>query len=354
MLNKGIQVEEIEECFLCQSKGTPLYRGLRDLCFDVPGVWSLLRCPGDGLVWLNPRPTVNDIRRVYTATYYTHAVSEEQRRPRLAALRRKIKRGLLGTAFGYRELLNGPVVLWLGRVSSLFPPFKEFVGVQIMYLKGTDRGKLLDVGCGSGQFLVGMRELGWDVLGVEPDPEAARIAKERFGLPVIVAPLEEAGPPNNSFDAITMSHVVEHVHDPIAILRECARLLKPGGKLVVITPNIASLGHRLFRTAWRGLEPPRHLNLFSPRTLHACAERAGLKIARLDTRAFMAKLIWWCSRLIQRDGVLPGGSPTRISFGLQLEGLAFRLVESGLHPFLPLLGEEVVMVAFVGKSEEAK
>lgn len=354
MLNEAIQVEEIEECFLCRSKGTPLYRGLRDLCFNVPGLWSLLRCPGDGLVWLNPRPTVNDIGRVYPPTYFTHTVSEEQPRRRLAALRRKIRCGLLGTAFGYRELLNGPVVTWLGRVSSLFPPFKEFVGAPIMYLKGTHRGKLLDVGCGSGEFLVKMRELGWDVLGVEPDPEAARVTRERFGLPVIVAPLEEAGLLNNSFDAITMHHVIEHVHDPIAILRECARLLKPGGKLVVITPNIASLGHQLFQTAWYGLDPPRHLNLFSPRTLHTCSERAGLKIARLDTRAFLAKGVWYGSRLIQRDGVRPGGSPTGISFGLQLEGLAFRLIESALHPFLPLLGEEVVTVAFVEKSDEAK
>lgn len=192
-----------------------------------------------------------------------------------------------------------------------------------------------------------MRELGWEVIGVEPDGQAVKVAQERFGLSVHEGTLEEVGFPDDNFDAITMNHVIEHVWDPIDTLRECRRVLKPGGKLVVITPNIESLGHRLFREAYLHLDPPRHLYLFSPRTLRICAEQAGLRVLQLRTTARSARWMWAASRLIRRNGMLPGGSPTKINWRLRLEGLAFQVVEHWLR-FVKEMGEEIVMVASKG------
>lgn len=94
------------------------------------------------------------------------------------------------------------------------------------------------------------RCVNWDeVMGVEPDQEAVRIAREQFRLEIFQGTLEEARFPDDNFDAITLNHVIEHVTDPISLLTECRRILKPVGKLVVVTPNIWSPGARLFGKA---------------------------------------------------------------------------------------------------------
>ncbi len=100
---------------------------------------------------------------------------------------------------------------------------------------------------------------------MEIDQDAVTIARS-LGLEVRCGSLEEQGYPAESFDAVTLCHVVEHLSDPRATIDECFRILKPSGRLVVATPNSDSLSRRLFGKDWRGLEPPRHLMVFSPRT----------------------------------------------------------------------------------------
>jgi SAM-dependent methyltransferase len=144
-----------------------------------------------------------------------------------------------------------------------------------MYLDDMPPGRLLDVGCGNGQFLALMQNEGWDVEGQEVDPVAAELALKNHGVKIRVGRLEDIGYADDLFDAVVMSHVIEHVHGPIEILRECRRILKPGGCIVVITPNLQSLGHWYFRSCHMGLDPPRHLYLFTQRTLQNIARKAG-------------------------------------------------------------------------------
>src|SRR5206468_4239492 len=134
---------------------------------------------------------------------------------------------------------------------------------SVFYLPSMRDGRLLEIGVGSGQMLAAMRTHGWQVEGVDLDPAAVRNAQAK-GLPVKLGTLEEQNYPDCSFDAIVMSHVIEHVPAPVSFLNECRRVLKPHGRLVLITPNSDSLGHRLYDRNWRGLEPPRHLHIFNP------------------------------------------------------------------------------------------
>jgi 2-polyprenyl-3-methyl-5-hydroxy-6-metoxy-1,4-benzoquinol methylase len=304
-----------------------------------------MHCPNCDFAWLNPQPLPEDIGKLY-AEYYTHQVQGSTNK-RLACLRKTVKASILRAGFGYA--IDGANGL-LGWTLSPVGPLKDIVGGSVMWLKADERGRLLDVGCGNGQFLAQMQKLGWEVMGVELDPEAVRIAEERFGLRVFQGTLEEARLPDGSFDTVTMNHVIEHVPNPIGLLAECRRILRPGGKLVVVTPNIESLGHRLFREAWRGLEVPRHLYIFSPRALQECAERAGLKVLKLWTTARSALWMWAASRLIRRNGILPGGSPQRLGLWLKLEGLAFWAIAYGLCA-LREAGEEIVLMA--SKGDEA-
>jgi len=340
-INEGIRAEEVRFCLLFDSEGVLLYQDLRDRLYGAKGIWSLMRFPKCGLVWLNPRLIPEDIGKPYT-TYFTHSVSNQT--PKFSTLRRLIRNSILATQLGYTELANVSLQKTLGMVLSWIGPIREMVELGVMFLNGQKRGKLLDVGCGSGAFLVKMKELGWDVVGVEPDRLAVKVAREHFGLSVYEGVLEEVGLPENEFDAITMNHVIEHLYDPIATFKECRRVLKPGGRLVAITPNIESLGARLFGEVWRGWEIPRHLYPFSPSTLQTLAEKAGLKVSHARTAARSARWMYAASYLIRRNGTLPGGSPQELGLRLRLGGLAFQVMEHGPCAFGDV-GEELVMVA---------
>ena len=339
----GVRVLPARSCALCGADGGMLYGPLRDTMFDAPGTWSLLRCGECGFTWLNPRPLASDIGLLYRQ-YHTHAPqpSWNQNRGRWRDWAKDI---VLANAFGYEDRVRSTGGRILGRALSWLQPLRELVGATIMWLDASSRGRLLDVGCGSGSFLKKMQDLGWEASGIEPDLAAARVAREHYGLDVVCGTLEETSLPARQYDVVTLSHVIEHLPDPIATLRECGRVLADTGLLVVATPNVNSFGRRLFRTAWRGLEVPRHLQLFSVPTLVECAHRAGLHVQEARTSANSARWMFAASRLIARDGSLAGGvPPAQLPARIRLQGWMFWVLEWALGWFSPV-GEEIVLIA---------
>ncbi len=177
--NEEIYVENIETCLLCGAKGVPLYQEMRDRLYGAAGIWSCFRCPEDNHVWLSPRPVIKDIAKVY-ANYYTHNLANG-RRSILVSLKGKVEFTLLRTKFGYDSLSVEKSSRLRKGIIGLLPMAEEIAGLSIMWLNAYPSGKLLDVGCGNGNFLTLMLRLGWDVSGVEPDAKAAMIAKELTG-----------------------------------------------------------------------------------------------------------------------------------------------------------------------------
>lgn len=337
--NEGIQVNEAHNCLLCSGEGLPLYSDLRDRLFGASGNWSLMQCPKCQIVWLNPRPIPEDIGKLYSK-YFTHQAIDTPTGV-LTGLNKSLKASILQSSFGYEIEESNKII---GSVLSKIRPLKDIAGGNVRYLNGCEKGRLLDVGCGNGIFLDQMKQLGWEVMGVEPDGGAASVAVKKFGLEVFQGSLKEAKFPNGHFHAITLNHVLEHVLDPIELLKECRRVLRPGGKLVVATPNIRSLGAHVFGEYWRGFEVPRHLFLFSTRALRACAKAAELDIQELRTTANLGRYIWAASSLIRRGDMHQSCSPEAPGLKLRLEGLAFQASEHGLCGIWGA-GEELVMVA---------
>jgi 2-polyprenyl-3-methyl-5-hydroxy-6-metoxy-1,4-benzoquinol methylase len=142
--------------------------------------------------------------------------------------------------------------------------------------------RALDVGCATGSLLAVLRERGWQVRGVEISTPQAEYARTKRGLDVRDLPLEKNNFPENEFTLVLASHVIEHLNDPAAFVREVYRILSPGGLFLVTTPNIAGFQARLFGSRWRSAIFD-HLYLFSVKTLSRLLLQSGFRIERTVT-----------------------------------------------------------------------
>lgn len=342
MNNNGIHIEDVTRCPVCGSvERTVAYSGLSDRVFGAPGEWTLKKCRGCRLLFSDPRPTVDDIGKIY-ATYYTHsAKAPPSGLSRL--LREYIRRGYLTSEFGYEREKASPLQRLAGRLAYLHPEEREIIKSSVMYLRGEHTGRVLDVGSGAGETMKELRRLGWEVEGVDFDADAVEAARSSYGLDVRLGTLESQNYPSNRFDVVIMSHVIEHVHHPVEFIAECRRILKPCGRLVVITPNTESLGHRLFNVAWLPLDPPRHLALFSRATLGLAARKAGLTDVQVTTTARGAYGIFIESRRIRKALPTVGQPPS--SWVDKAMGHTYQYVLSLTLLFDRAAGEELLMIA---------
>lgn len=147
--------------------------------------------------------------------------------------------------------------------------------------------KLLDVGCSSGALLTIITEMGFIASGVEPALEAAQTAK-KAGFDVYQGYLTEANYPSETFDIITLFEIIEHITNPMDMLNECHRILKPGGILMLSTPNSASWTARFMKKDWEGFNLTKmggHISIFSPKSIIHLANKTGFKVERIETKS---------------------------------------------------------------------
>jgi 2-polyprenyl-3-methyl-5-hydroxy-6-metoxy-1,4-benzoquinol methylase len=220
-------------CPLCGERRHRLLFERRDhthACSDQP--FRVVRCRSCGFAFVNPRPGPDEIHTYYPDAFYEASMSAE------AVLASK----------------------------------RDSLAAKLALVAHLPAGRLLDVGCQKGEFMYAMQQRGWKVQGVELSARPPNL----FGLPILRGRLEEAALPDAAFDLITLWAVLEHVHDPISVLRAVRRLLAPGGRAVVLVPNFRSIPGRFLRHD----DVPRHLLMFTPRTLRHAARRCGLRVQR--------------------------------------------------------------------------
>jgi 2-polyprenyl-3-methyl-5-hydroxy-6-metoxy-1,4-benzoquinol methylase len=249
------------------------------------------------LIYLNPRPREEDSSQFYTHTDYLPFASLTTN-----------SRGSV-TARLY-ELLRRINLRWKRRVITKFRQRAD------LPLANLQTPHLLDVGCGTGEFLATMKAAGWQVQGIERDDRAAAWAREQAQLPVLTGSSELLPTIDRQYDVVTLWHVLEHLYHPGEALAAIAKHLRENGWLLIAVPNIASIDARIYRSNWAALDAPRHLAQFSLETLGRLASKHGLTLRwwrqlpmdafftalmseRLGAARSSGKWFWWPLRLVR-------------------------------------------------------
>jgi len=243
---------EAARCCICDDDdASPVAVGEDFEYRSSPDQFLAMRCHGCGLVYLKLRPAMSELSRVYPPTYHAFDFSSER----------------YGLPYRVRRQLEARRLL---RWCRALPP----------------AGRVLDVGCGDGFHLGLLREFGasdWVLEGVDASERAAQAGRAR-GLTIHIGTVQNVALPRESYDLALLIATIEHVDDPPAVLRAVHALLRPGGRVLLVTDNTDTWSFRLFSSRyWGGYHFPRHWNLFDRRNLRMLATRAGFEVERLDT-----------------------------------------------------------------------
>jgi len=232
------------QCPICgASLSVRVHRGVRDYEHGLPVVTDFDACPSCGLLAQVPPPSASALAGYYPRDYRPHAAAAG---PNGASLMTRLK--------------NIQAALQIRRLAKFLPARNQ---------------PILELGCGGGHFLRALERHGYtDLTGIDRTPELQRAfqgTRIRYRALDLDRFLDLGGP----YQAIVMNYVIEHFVSPEAVLRVCRDSLRPGGRVLLLTPNSRALSHRVFGRYWSGLHAPRHTQLFHPGNLRLLAEKSG-------------------------------------------------------------------------------
>lgn len=240
-----------KHCPWCGSENAQLHLKLKDE-FLTKEAFEIYECEDCRLLYTEPRPAEDKIGDYYKSEdYYSHQEN---------------KKGFIPKVY---EMVKG-------------------VNLKAKYKMATENlhaGHVLDIGCGVGDFLHTMEQNHWETTGIEPSEDAKVIAKKRIKAQ-IYAPEEIGLLQDESFDLITLWHVLEHVDDLKSEVQHLYRLLKKGGRLVLALPNYQSFDAQHYKEFWAAYDVPRHLNHFCQKSINNIFSNSGLELKKTD------KLVW--------------------------------------------------------------
>jgi 2-polyprenyl-3-methyl-5-hydroxy-6-metoxy-1,4-benzoquinol methylase len=235
--------EIIQICPVCGKNSFSVFLEVRDY-FLTQEDFSIQQCAGCGFKFVNPRPDKNEISRYYQSDdYISHDAGKENIISRI-----------------YK----------IARVYSIKGKFQ----IVKRYFKS---GNILDIGCGTGEFLSYCKSKGFTVTGVEPNPKAGTFAQKVHGINVLNS-LNDLSHHNGVFNCISMWHVLEHVHDLNETVEKIKRMLHPGGVFIIAVPNSTSWDAGQYGKFWAAYDVPRHLYHFTETTLNRLVQKHGFEI----------------------------------------------------------------------------
>jgi len=291
------------KCSLCGSEKIRNLCQTRDYNHHLSErTFSVCRCTDCGLIFTLPVLEGEEIRKCYPEGYYNARFSSFERR--------------------YSEFIQSRTIRKI-----------------IRQKKGTT---LLDIGCGSGEFLEKMKKAGWEVYGMDVSAEACNLAREKIQKNVFNDTLKDISFPDNFFDVITLWHVFEHISDPDGLLKEISRILKPDGMLIMEVPHIDNPVFKLTMGTYFALDAPRHIYHYSAATLKQILEKNGYTITQtyypiLGSPLNLFKSVW--NKLLYEFQIPRTRSNLIFFLGLPLIALA--LITYKIFSFILPWGETI-------------
>jgi 2-polyprenyl-3-methyl-5-hydroxy-6-metoxy-1,4-benzoquinol methylase len=258
----------------------------RDRLHDLPGEFRVVRCRACGLLRTNPRPTPESMAFYYPDDYGPYHDT-----------RVNVSNGASSGLSAWKRSLTTRLNSFT--LGDHVPPLAP--------------GRMLEFGCASGLFLHGMAAAGWKVEGIEFAEKAAAEARS-LGYRVHTGTLEDAPEPEERYDLVVGWMVLEHLHDPIKALRKLHSWTRPGGWLVVSTPNVGAREFALFKDAWLALHLPNHLYHYTPETIARVLAEGGWQVRRVFHQRQLSNLLASLGYVLKDRGSLSGLSERLIRF----------------------------------------
>lgn len=260
-------------CDICGPSESEMVGCIEAKCYAPGKKFEMHRCGNCGLVYL-PLTSQPDILYTYYPDNYTpHDVNFHRKTIFSQVLMDPIRRWLFTlpavSQKGCRRAIRNILAAVYNQTAyrSIPPPQKN--------------GKLLDIGCGTGSYLLMMKKIGWEGVGVERNKKAADHGKKVLGLDVRAGLFEDIVLPQKYFDVITMWHSLEHFPSPYRVLTKAGSILKDEGLIIIGIPNYDSLDRRIFGENWNGFEVPLHLYHFTSKTIRKLLESAGFQVEKI-------------------------------------------------------------------------
>ncbi|WP_315810090.1 class I SAM-dependent methyltransferase [Pseudomonas sp. C9-3] len=334
--SKG-SAERVNFCPACGSDSATADYSRRDDFLRIPDIWGYSRCGDCSSVFLAVRPDASSIYLAYEE-YPTHndafgslGLSEDGF---IWGLIRDYLYRRFGVETSARRLVGGKFIFsMIGPLRLKLDRFGRHV-----HLKHGDRGslKLMDVGCGNGEFLSLAGLMGLKASGIDPDEKAVSVAVNK-GLDVRLGGFDLLSRENEAYDIVTMNQVVEHVFDQRELLSSCYSALREDGLLWMAYPNPEAIGLRVFGSAWCALHPPYHICLTSQGQMRKILAEAGFRDIKVHRRGIHAKAHWRDSAAISEAHQIPIPS--------SLARRVSRTICDLLAALTPRWSEEVVITA---------
>lgn len=239
-------MEHLSNCPVCDFDKTKAFLVCKDHTVSRE-TFNIVECISCGFKFINPRPAAEKLGAYYISEeYVSHS---------------NTKKGFINSIY---------------QVVRKYTMLKKLKLISEFY----KTGKILDIGCGTGDFLKTVKEAKWETIGIEPSPDARKMAIENYALDV----REEAEIKileKETFDIITMWHVLEHVPELNERIEDLKRLIKPNGVIIIAVPNCTSLDAKIYSENWAAYDVPRHLYHFSPTDIETVFKNHDLKVFRV-------------------------------------------------------------------------
>jgi len=249
-------------CPICSSKDSSMYMTeVKDILYKCKGEWDLVRCSSCNVIYTSPPLKNEELNQYYPSTYSSYNVVNK-------------KRNIFARLV--RNILMFPYIIRFGFPDRRVRPYGQ--------------KKLLEIGCGSGVYLYSMSSLGWKCWGIDISVNAIEKSKTLVPSAHIEQTFLENFETDELFTMVSISHVLEHIPEPVAAIRRIYKLLEPGGIIEIEVPNIGSFEAKLFGRKWKGLDVPRHITHFTSETITKILRSNGFSEIAIKPAMFSSSI----------------------------------------------------------------